>query len=240
MTTELASSRRILIVEDEVPFLRMLHTNLHRRGYAVQAATSGTQALNLAARQRPDAVILDMGLLDMDGFDVITGLRQWNASPIIVLSARTAEAGKIAALDAGASDYVTKPCGMDEVMARLRAVLRDTRTNTDHPVVKTPHFTIDLAGQQVIRDGKAIRLTRTEWQIVAPLARNPNQLIPQHRFLAEIWGINDINNNYMRVFMVTIRRKLEPDPTRPRYFITEPGRGVRFLPDGPPRPLKSA
>ena len=232
---ELASPRRILIVEDEIPFLRMLHANLHRRGYAVQAATTGTQALSLAAHQRPDAVILDMGLPDIDGFSVIAGLRQWNTSPIIVLSARTAETGKVAALDAGASDYVTKPCGMDEVMARLRAVLRDTRaTIDDHPVVKTAHFTIDLAGQQVIRDGKAIRLTRTEWQTVALLARNPNQLIPQQRFLAEIWGINDINNNYMRVFMVTIRRKLEPDPAHPRYFITEPGRGVRFLPAGPP------
>jgi two-component system, OmpR family, KDP operon response regulator KdpE len=115
-----------------------------------------------------------------------------------------------------------------------------TRTNADdHPVVKTPDFTIDLASQAVTRDGKAVRLTRTEWQIVALLARNPNQLIPQERFLAEIWGVNDINNNYMRVFMVTIRRKLEPDPTHPRYFMTEPGRGVRFLPEGPLLPPES-
>ncbi len=227
-------SSRILIVEDEIPFLRMLHTNLRRRGYSVEAATRGAQALDFAARRRPDAVILDMGLPDIDGLNVITRLRQWNTSPIIVLSARTAEAGKVAALDAGASDYVTKPCGMDEVMARLRAVLRDTCTNLDdQPMVKTKDFTIDLAAQQVIRDGRAIPLTRTEWQIVALLARNPNQLIPQQGFLAEIWGINDLNNNYMRVFMVTIRRKLEPDPSHPRYFITEPGRGVRFLPAGP-------
>jgi two-component system, OmpR family, KDP operon response regulator KdpE len=230
------ATRRILIVEDEIPFLHMLHTNLRRRGYMVEAATTGAQALNCAARRRPDAVILDLGLPDIDGFNVISGLRQWNTSPIIVLSARTAEAGKVAALDAGASDYVTKPCGIDEVMARLRAVLRDTRTNLDdQPLVKTKDFTIDLAGQQVIRDGRVIPLTRTEWQIVALLARHPNQLIPQQRFLAEIWGINEINNNYMRVFMVTIRRKLEPDPSHPRYFITEPGRGVRFLPTGPER-----
>ena len=157
----------------------MLPANLHRRGYKVQAATSGAQALNLAARRRPDAVILDMGLPDIDGFDVISGLRQWNTSPIIVLSARAAEAGKVAALDAGASDYVTRPCGMDEVLARLRAVLRDTRTSVDdQPVVKTNDFTIDLAHQQVIRGGRAIRLTRTEWQIVALLARHPNQPIP--------------------------------------------------------------
>ena len=228
-------SSGILIVDDEIPFLRMLHANLQRRGYAVQAATTGTQALTMAARRRPDAVILDMGLPDIDGFSVIAGLRQWNTSPIIVLSARTGEAGKVAALDAGASDYVTKPCGMDEVMARLRAVLRDTRSNVDdQPVVKTRHFTIDLASQQIIRDGRPIPVTRTEWQIVALLARNPNQLIPTQRFLTEICGINDINNNYMRVFMVTIRRKLEPDPIRPRYFITEPGRGVRFLPAGSP------
>jgi two-component system KDP operon response regulator KdpE len=196
----------------------MLPANLHRRGYKVQAATSGAQALNLAARRRPDAVILDMGLPDIDGFDVISGLRQWNTSPIIVLSARAAEAGKVAALDAGASDYVTRPCGMDEVLARLRAVLRDTRTSVDdQPVVKTNDFTFDLAHQQVIRGGRAIRLTRTEWQIVALLARHPNQPIPQQRFLSEFgastrstttkcafsWSPSGANSNQTRPIPVT-------------------------------------
>jgi len=224
----------VLIVDDEIPFLRMLEANLRRRGYAVHAATTGAQALISAARQRPDAVILDIGLPDTNGLEVITRLRQWNTSPIIVLSARTAEPGKVAALDAGADDYVTKPCGMDEMMARLRAMMRASRgAPTDEPVIATEHFTIDLTAQQVIRDGQPIPLTRTEWQIVALLARNPNRLIPQQRFLSEIWGINDVNNNnYLRVFMVNIRRKLEPDPAHPRYLITEPGRGVRFRPTG--------
>lgn len=224
----------VLVVDDEIPFLRMLEANLHRRGYAVHAATTGAQALTAAARQRPDAVILDIGLPDTNGLEVISRLRQWTTSPIIVLSARTTEAGKVAALDAGAEDYVTKPCGMDEVMARLRVVLRVGRGGSaEQPVITTEHFTIDLAAQQVIRDGRPVPLTRTEWQIVALLARNPNRLIAQQRFLSEIWGITEVNNNnYLRVFMVTIRRKLEPDPAHPRYFITEPGRGVRFSPAG--------
>jgi two-component system, OmpR family, KDP operon response regulator KdpE len=226
--------RRVLVVDDETPLLRTLGANLHRHGYGVTFATTGRDALAQAPRCRADAVILDLGLPDINGMEVLANIRHWTTAPIIVLSARTAEIQKVAALDAGANDYVTKPFGMDELMARLRAVLRDVRRGSDEPVVETEHFTIDLLAQRVLRDGVPVPLTRTEWEIVALLARNPGRLITQRQLLREIWGLQDVTNNYVRVFLVTIRRKLEPDPARPRYFVTEPGSGVRFLPSGWP------
>jgi two-component system, OmpR family, KDP operon response regulator KdpE len=224
----------VLLVDDETPLLRTLGDNLRRQGYGVTFATGGEQALEQLARRSADAVVLDLGLPDIGGMEVLTAIRCWTSVPVIVLSARTAEVQKVAALDAGANDYVTKPFGMNEFLARLRAVLRDVHRASDEPVVETEHFTIDLAAQQVIVDGRPVPLTRTEWQIVQLLARNPGRLITQRQLLADIWGLKDISNNYVRVFMVTIRRKLEPDPARPRYFITVPGSGVRFLPSGQP------
>jgi two-component system, OmpR family, KDP operon response regulator KdpE len=224
----------ILVVDDEIPLLRALGENLRRRGYDVQFATTGGQALDCAARCMADAIILDLGLPDINGMEVLTRIRGWTTVPVIVLSARTAEVQKVAALDIGANDYITKPFGIDEFMARVRVALRDIRRGADEPVIETEHFTIDLAAQRVTRDGRGIPLTRTEWQIVRLLARNPGRLITQQQLLADIWGLKDITNNYVRVFLVTIRRKLEPDPAHPRYFITEPGCGVRFLPAGLP------
>jgi len=221
---------RILVVDDETSLLRILGANLRRRGYGVAFATTGRAALAQAARCRADAIILDLGLPDIDGMEVLAGVRCWTSVPIIVLTARTAEIQKVAALDAGANDYMTKPFGMEELMARLRAALRDARLGSDEPLVETEHFTIDLPAQRVLRDGVPVPLTRTEWRIVQLLARNPGRLISHSQMLSEIWGIQDITNNYIRVFLVTIRRKLEPDPAHPRYFITEPGCGVRFLP----------
>jgi len=222
----------ILVVDDEAPILRTMAVNLRARGYDVQLASTGTQALALAARHHPDAVVLDLGLPDVDGIDVIRGLRGWTSVPIIVLSARTAEAQKVAALDAGANDYVSKPFGMDEFMARLRVALRAAPGAEEVPVVETADFCIDLTNKRVRRDGADVRLTATEWQIVELLARNPGKLLTQRQLLEEVWGLHDTKTNYLRVFMVAIRRKLEPDPSHPKYFITEPGSGLRFVPEG--------
>lgn len=223
----------VLIVDDEAPILKTLAINLRARGYDVQLASTGTQALALAARRHPDAVVLDLGLPDMDGVDVIRGLRGWTAVPIVVLSVRTAEAQKVAALDAGANDFVSKPFGMDELMARVRVALRKPASADEPPVVETPDFSIDLTKKRVLRsDGSDVHLTATEWQVVELLARNPGKLITQRQLMTDVWGLRDAKSNLLRVFMVAIRRKLEPDPSRPRYFITEPGSGLRFVPEG--------
>jgi two-component system KDP operon response regulator KdpE len=229
----------VLVVDDEAAILRTMEVNLKARGYQVDLAISGTQALAMAARRHPDAIVLDLGLPDLDGIEVIRGLRGWTTVPIIVLSARTAEAQKVAALDAGANDYVTKPFGMDELMARLRVALRPASSAEQAPTVDTPDFTIDLAANRVRRDGHDVRLTATEWQVVELLARNAGRLITQRELLEQVWGLRDTKTNYVRVFMVAIRRKLEPQPGRPRYFITEPGSGIRFVPEGaPPQPTR--
>jgi two-component system KDP operon response regulator KdpE len=224
----------VLVVDDEPPILHTMDVNLRARGYDVQLAASGTQALSVAARRHPDAVILDLGLPDMDGVEVIRGLRGWTNVPIIILSARTGEPQKVAALDAGANDYVTKPFGMDELMARVRVALRAPTGAEEHAVVETADFTIDLANKRIRRGGRDIRLTATEWQVVEILARNPGRLITQRHLLGQVWGLTDTKTNYIRVLMVAVRRKLEPDPSHPRYFITEPGSGIRFVPEGVP------
>ncbi len=222
----------VLVVDDDPALLRTMDINLRSRGYDVTLATTGHEALALAARNHPDAVVLDLGLPDMDGVEVIEGLRGWTSVPIIVLSARTEESQKVAALDAGANDYVGKPFGMDELMARLRVALRVPATLEDAPVIETPDFTIDLAAKRVRRDGQEVRLTSTEWQVVELLTRNAGRLVTQRQLLEKVWGLRDTKTNYVRVFLVTIRRKLEPDPAHPRYFVTEPGSGVRFVPEG--------
>jgi two-component system KDP operon response regulator KdpE len=222
----------VLVVDDEAPILRTMDINLRARGYDVQLAATGTQALALAARRHPDAVILDLGLPDMDGLDVIRGLRGWTSVPIIILSARAAETQKVLALDAGANDYVTKPFGIDELMARLRVVLRPPTPGDEAAVVETHDFAIDLAAKRIRKGGHDVRLTATEWQVVEILARNPGRLITQRQLLEQVWGLSDTKTNYVRVLMVAVRRKLEPDPTHPRFFITEPGSGIRFVPEG--------
>jgi two-component system KDP operon response regulator KdpE len=222
----------VMVVDDEPAILRTMDVNLRARGYDVQVAVSGHQALALAARRHPDVIVLDLGLPDMDGVQVIRGLRGWTSVPIIILSARTAEAQKVASLDAGANDYVSKPFGMDELMARLRVALRVPPTTKEESLVETADFVIDLAAKRVRRMGHDVRLTATEWQVVELLARNAGRLVTQRQLLEQIWGLRDVKTNYLRVFMVAIRRKLEPDPTRPRYFITEPGSGIRFVPEG--------
>jgi two-component system KDP operon response regulator KdpE len=217
------------VIDDEAPILRALTANLRARGYQHDAAANGEDALRLAARHHPDAVVLDLGLPGMTGLEVIRGLRGWTTVPIIVLSARGAEHDKVAALDAGADDYVTKPFGMDELFARLRAALRRVAPSEEAAVVVTPDFTVDLAAKTVSRDGEEVRLTPTEWGIVELLVRHRDKLVTQRHLLQEVWGpqYGDATN-YLRVHMAHIRRKLEPEQGRPRYFITEPGMGYRF------------
>jgi len=222
----------VLVVDDEKPILHTMAVNLRARGYDVDLATTATQALASAARRHPDVVILDLGLPDMDGIDVIRGLRGWSSVPIIILSARVTEAQKVAALDAGANDYVTKPFGMDELMARLRVALRLPDAAQQEPTIETADFTIDLAAKRVHKHGVDVRLTSTEWRIVELLAKNSGRLVTQRLLLEQVWGLEGEKTNYVRVFMVAIRRKLEPDPAHPRYFVTEPGSGIRFVPDG--------
>lgn len=220
---------RILAVDDEPPMLRALGANLRARGYDVDLAATGEEALELAARHQPDAVILDLGLPGISGLDVIRGLRGWTDTPIIILSAREAQGEKVAALDVGADDYVTKPFGMDELLARVRAALRRATPSQQEPIVETPDFSVDLAAKKVTTTDGEVRLTPTEWHLVEVLVRNAGKLVTGRQLLREVWGPNyGDETNYLRVHFAHIRRKLEPNPPRPRYFITEPGMGYRF------------
>jgi two-component system KDP operon response regulator KdpE len=220
---------RVLVIDDEPSILRALRINLTARNYEVSTAIDGTSGLAAISRERPDAVILDLGLPDMDGTQVIHGVRGWSATPIIVLSVWGAEHQKVAALDAGADDYVTKPFGMDELLARLRAAVRRAAPAPDEPVVTTRDFTVDLAAKRVTRDGADVRLTPTEWQLLEILVRNRGRLITQKQLLKDVWGPSyGSESNYLRVYVAQLRRKLEPEPSRPRYLLTEPGMGYRF------------
>ena len=222
---------RILVVDDEPQILRAMGTNLRARGYDVELAATGEAALTVAARKHPDLVVLDLGLPGIDGTEVIRGLRGWTEVPIIVLSVREAEADKVAALDAGADDYVTKPFGMDELLARLRAALRRAAPAEEEAGVQTEDFTVDLAAKRVTTSAGEVRLTPTEWHIVELLVRNPGKLVTQRKLLQDVWGPQyETETNYLRVYMAQIRSKLEPDPSRPRYFITEARMGYRFEP----------
>ncbi|WP_327725123.1 response regulator transcription factor [Streptomyces europaeiscabiei] len=223
---------RVLVVEDDPQLVRALVINLQARQYGVDAAPDGATALRLAAARQPDVVLLDLGLPDMDGVDVIKALRGWARVPILVLSARRASDEKVAALDAGADDYITKPFSMDELLARLRAAVRrteDTALAPEATLVETDDFTIDLLAKKVRRDGHDVRLTPTEWHLLEILVTNPGRLITQKQLLQEVWGASQSNKtNYLRVYMAQLRRKLEADPSHPRYLITEPGMGYRF------------
>jgi two-component system, OmpR family, KDP operon response regulator KdpE len=221
---------KVLVIEDEAPLRRALRIFLEAHDYAVVLAGSGREGLDLAAHEHPDVVILDLGLPDMDGVSVAAALRGWSTVPIVVLSARDAEPVKVAALDAGADDYVTKPFAMNEFLARLRAALRRAAPTEQERVIDTPDFCIDLGSKQIQRDGAEIHLTPTEWQIVEVLARNRGKLVGQQALLQQVWGPQyERETHYLRIYMSQIRRKLEPDPSRPRYFITEPGMGYRFV-----------
>ncbi|MEC5179096.1 response regulator [Arthrobacter sp. CG_A4] len=221
----------VLVVDDDQHLLRALRITLKAHGYAVTTAADGNSAL-LAASQTPLAlIILDLGLPDMDGTSVIRELRAWSRVPVLVLSARHGSEDKVEALDAGADDYITKPFGLDELLARLRALLRRSVDPEESPVITTDAFTVDLGKHRVTRDGQDVRLTPTEWNILEVLVRNPEKLVTQQQLLSEVWGpAYAKETNYLRVYMAQLRRKLEPEAANPRHLLTEAGIGYRFLP----------
>jgi two-component system KDP operon response regulator KdpE len=225
---------RVLIVEDEPQLRRALGINLRARRYEVDTVADGAAALRAAATNPPDLVILDLGLPDMDGNEVVQGLRGWTRVPIIILSARDAQHDKVNALDAGADDYLTKPFGMDELLARMRAAVRRAgpqKEGSDSAVIITETFTIDLAAKRITRGDNEVRLTPTEWHLLEVLTRHPGSLISGKQLLQEIWGPTyGAETNYLRVYMAQLRRKLESEPSHPRHLITEPGLGYRFEP----------
>jgi len=257
---------RVLVVDDEPQILRALRINLRVRDYEVHVAATGAEALEVAGRYPPDLVILDLGLPDLDGVEVIQGLRGWTKAPIIVLSGRADSVDKVEALDAGADDYVTKPFGVEELLARMRAAVRRTGTAEDLPRIRLGELVVDLAAKRVIRQAPVpagpdlasrdlasrdlagrdsagrdavagapaddVRLTPTEWHLLEVLLRNPGKLLSRNQLLTEVWGPGyaDATGN-LRLYMAQLRRKLEPDPARPRWLITEPGMGYRYQPD---------
>ena len=223
---------RILVVDDEPQIVRALRINLRARQYDVDTAADGASALRAVSQHHPDLVVLDLGLPDMEGADVIRGLRGWSSIPIIVLSGRVDSADKVQALDAGADDYITKPFGIDELLARIRAVTRRTQPAGEAaPAVTIGPHTIDLAARSITGDAAEVRLTPTEWQLLEHLVRHPGKLLSQRALLHDVWGPEYLTEtNYLRQYMARLRRKLEADPTHPRHLLTEPGMGYRFKP----------
>jgi two-component system KDP operon response regulator KdpE len=230
---------RILVVDDEKQLLRALRINLTARRYEVVTAADGTDALRTAAKHVPDLVVLDLGLPDMDGTDVIAGLRGWTKLPILVLSGRSDAADKVAALDAGADDYVTKPFSMDELLARIRALIRRAEADeAEPPVAIVGRHAVDVAAKTVTPTGdvpagaaKPVHLTKTEWAVLEILLRNPGRLVSSRQILVQVWGpASENQTNYLRFYIGRLRQKLEPDPAQPRQLITEPGMGYRFQP----------
>jgi two-component system KDP operon response regulator KdpE len=222
---------RVLVVDDDPQLSRALRITLHAAGYDVATAPDGRTGLRRAAEDHPDLLIVDLGLPDLDGTEVLAGLRPWFTGPVLVLSARADSHDKVGALDAGADDYVSKPFDMGELLARLRALRRRAATEPEDPVVTTDHFTVDLAAKQVTVDGAVVRLTPTEWSLLSSLVRAPGRLVGQRQLLHAVWGpAYEKETHYLRVYMAQLRRKLEPDPAHPRYLMTEPGMGYRFTP----------
>jgi two-component system KDP operon response regulator KdpE len=223
---------RILVVDDEPQIVRALRINLRARHYDVDTAPDGASALRAASHHHPDLVVLDLGLPDMEGAEVIRGLRGWTSIPIIVLSGRAGSRDKVDALDAGADDCITKPFGVDELLARIRAVTRRTQANGETvPVVTIGPHTIDLAARSIAGGDTEVRLTPTEWELLEHLLRHPGKLLSQRALLHDVWGPQYLTEtNYLRQYMARLRRKLEADPTHPQHLLTEPGMGYRFRP----------
>jgi two-component system KDP operon response regulator KdpE len=222
---------KVLIVDDEPGLRRALGIALHARRYVVHTADTGVDALTQAASVRPDVVVLDLGLPDMDGTEVVRRLRSWSDVPILVLSGRTDTTDKVEALDAGADDYVTKPFSADELLARLRVKGRRAAPNDEAPVVRFGDVEVDIPAVQVLRAGEPIHLTPTEWHLLEVFVRNPGRLLGRKHLLAEVWGPGYENaQGNLRLYVAQLRQKIEPDPARPRYILTEPGMGYRFSP----------
>ena len=224
---------RVLVVDDEPPMRRTLDIGLRASGYDVELAATGEEALELASRQEPDAVILDLGLPGVDGIHVARGLRGWSAVPIIVLSARGQERDKVTALDAGADDYVSKPFGAGELLARIRVALRHTAGashESDEAVFKVRDLRVDLLRRQVFMNDKEIHLTPIEYKLLTTLVRYAGKVVTHQHLLREVWGPSHTEQaHYARVYMAHLRHKLESEPARPRYLLTEPGVGYRLM-----------
>ena len=223
---------RVLIVEDERALLRALAMNLVARGYAVTEAENGTRALTALAEQKHDVILLDLGLPDISGVEVIRAVRTYSSTPIIVLSARSDSADKVEALDLGADDYVTKPFSMDELLARLRAASRRSATHDEDVTVTVGDVRVDLGlTTATAADGTSVHLTPTEWKILDVLLRQPGKLVSGDTLLTAVRGSSEHTDpSYLRIYLAQLRRKLEPEPSRPRHLITEPGMGYRYLP----------
>ena len=222
---------RVLVVDDEPQILRGLGTNLRARRYEVDTAPDGEQALELAARRRPDVVILDLGLPGIDGVEVIRGLRAWSSMPIVVLSVRDQERDKVRALDAGADDYVTKPFGAEELLARIRAALRrvDAPSPPSEPIVRG-RLVIDRERFRVLRDNEELRLTPKEFELLTFLAQHPGRVLTHRAILKAIWGPNAVDQpEHLRVLVGSLRKKIESNPASPQYILTEPWVGYRFV-----------
>lgn len=226
---------KILVADDDPQILRALRVTLGARGYEILTATTGTEAINTAIEHHPDLYLLDLGMPELDGIQVIEGLRGWTTAPILVVSGRSTATDKVEALDAGADDYVTKPFSIDELLARIRALTRRVTATDDEPLVTFADVTVDLVAKSVTRatDGGStlVRLTPTEWAVLEMLVRNAGKLVTRQTILAEIWGSTHVSDTgYLRLYIAQLRKKLEPDPSQPRYLLTESGMGYRFLP----------
>jgi two-component system KDP operon response regulator KdpE len=218
---------RVLVVDDDATLRRTLGIGLRAAGHEVLIAADGRTALQAAREDRPDIVVLDLGLPDQSGFEVLRAVRGWSTMPIVVLSARAESSEKVEALDLGADDYVTKPFGMEELLARVRAAAR--RAGSDLPVLSCGDLVIDVPARRVTRRGKAVRLTPTEWELLEILVRTPGRLVSQQDLLHQVWGPGyGRETNYLRVYVGGLRKKLEDEPSNPRHLITEPGMGYRF------------
>ncbi|MFF1879303.1 response regulator [Leifsonia sp. NPDC058230] len=229
---------KILIADDDQQILRALRILLTARGYQVTVASTGAEALSRAVEVHPDLVMLDLGMPELNGIEVIEGLRGWSAVPILVVSGRIDSSDKVDALDAGADDYVTKPFAADELLARIRALTRRQPATADEPVVTFGNISVDLAAHQVTRKvpngTEPVRLTPTEWAILEVLVRNPRKLVTRQALLTHVWGPQYTSDTgYLRLYLAQLRKKLEPEPSSPRYLLTEPGMGYRFSPDDP-------
>ncbi len=229
----MSNGAKILIVDDELAIRRFLQIALKAQGYEVSEASSGIEGLQMVTAVHPELMILDLGLNDMDGLTVLKRLREWSGIPVIILTVRGADADKVALLDAGANDYLTKPFSVPELQARIRAALRLTKSASEEPVFRAGSIEVDFASHVVRKDGTEVRLTATEYELLKLLVRDAGKLLTQRQLLKQIWGINAIEHtHYLRVYIGQLRKKLESDPSRPRYIITEPGMGYRFKTPG--------
>lgn len=230
----MTNAPHILVIDDEPQILRAMRTILTEKKFKVTTASRGEEGLALAATAKPDLIILDLGLPDMDGVEVCRRLREWTQCPIIILSVRDSERDKVAALDMGADDYLTKPFGIEELLARMRVALRHaaSRKGEQSKVVKAGSITIDLVWHIVKRGEEEVKLTGTEYKLLAYLAANHGRVLTHQSILTNVWGLADADHTeYLRVYMRQLRKKLEADPERPQYILTEPGIGYRFITD---------